>query len=152
MTNSKLWIAMVVVTIIAVGGYFAPARNAVQATLGGMPFLEVQYFQKGLAIDSRGTVLKKVLTGTGTLIYSNSSVTASTTKAFDIAVAGVTVNDNVFVQTATTTAASLGWHIQGASASSTSGYITVIVANLTGATGNVPRNIASSTNYLVIQD
>ena len=152
MTNKNVLIGLVVVLIIAIGGYVFPGVKEVVTSFSGQPFLETQYFQQGLSIGNRATVLEKVTAGTGSLIYSNSSVTATTTKAFDIAVTGVTVNDNVFVQAATTTAIYLGWDIIGASASTTSGYITLIIANNTGGTANVPRNIASSTNYLIIRD
>lgn len=152
MTNKNVLIGLVVVVIIAIGGYFFPgAKEVTQTVLSGMPFVETQYFQRGVAIGDRGTVIPKLLQGSGAFIYTSSSVTASTTKAFDIAVTGVVSTDRVFVQTATTTANGAGWLITGASASSTAGYITVLVANNSGATGNVPRNIASSTPYLVIK-
>lgn len=112
--------------------------------------------QVGLGCDSEfttctGTAVSQLLTGTGALIYSNSTVTASTTRFFDIAVTGVVAGDKVFVQTATTTANGAGWLITEASASSTPGFITLGVVNNSGVTGNIPRNIASATPYLILR-
>lgn len=104
----------------------------------------------GLAVNSP-TNVAEIHTGTCALIYTNSSIIASSSTAFDCAVTGIVSTDVVFAQTSTTTAAAAGWAIVGASASSTAGYITFNIVNNTGATGNIPRNIASSTPYLVIK-
>ncbi len=105
----------------------------------------------GLKIGSSGVAMTQFISGTGALIYSNPSVIASTTLPFDIAVTGVIDGDKVFVQTATTTANGAGWLITGASASTTSGFITLRIVNNSGATNVIPRNIASNTPYLIIR-
>lgn len=97
-------------------------------------------------------------TGTGTslnhlgfaacnLIGTNSSQTASTTASYDCAITGVTSSDNVVAQLATTTTRALNgyWSIVGSKASTTSGYVTVLLYN--GGAAAVPSvtSVGSST-------
>lgn len=142
----------VVALIIAIIGVFTPAGKIVSNAFGGVTNydeIDVTALKVG---GTNGSRVGPIISSTCSLIYSNSSITASTTRPFDCAVTGVVVGDLVFVQTATTTAAlgGQGWSIIGASASSTSGFITVLVGNNTGATANLPREIASSTPYLIL--
>lgn len=113
----------------------------------------------GLAIGSgcdnedsacTGTTVTQIIESTCTLIYSDSQITASTTKAFDCAVTGVVSGDRVFVDIATSTPPGFGaWLLAGASASSTSGFVTLQIANFTGGTRNIPMAIGSSTKVRV---
>lgn len=82
------------------------------------------------------------------LISNAFTVTASSTLPMDCAVAAAVSGDIVFGQFATSTANGGGWVIVGASASSTSGYITFRVRNDTGTNAVIPASIASSTMYL----
>lgn len=108
---------------------------------------------------SSGTALTQLISGTGAFIGANLAQAATTSQAYDIAVSGVQVNDKVFVSlSTTTTSTNLGWRVLGASASSTSGYITVTLQNLTGGTqsiaagGNAGGNSwGSSTQYWVVR-
>lgn len=127
-------------------GYYSqkPIETTSTLTAAGLAALT------SVRIGSGGSTNTLVINGSGALIYSDSQITASTTKAFDIAVTGVVSGDNVSVQLATSTVPAFGaWVLAGASASSTSGYITVQIANFTGATRNLPLQIASSTFYRV---
>lgn len=83
-------------------------------------------------------------------IIGNNTVTASSTKAFDCAVTGIISTDIVFFSSASTTQTSNGFVITGASASSTAGFITLLVSNLTGANNVVPYGIASGTTAFLI--
>lgn len=125
-----------------------PSLELTGNQVSSIPSLQIN--AGGLLVGTNGTSISKMINGSGALIYSDSQVSASTTKAFDIAVTGVVPGDNVSVQLSTTTVPAFGaWVLTGASASSTSGYITVQIANFTGATANLPRQIASSTYYKV---
>lgn len=143
-------------TIMYNGGYYSnkPIETTSNLTVGGTTSLTglVTFGSGGVKVGSSGTTVTQMLTGSGPLIYSDNVVASSTNRAFDIAVTGVTVNDNVFVQLATTTAGNIGWILTGASASSTSGFITLRIANATGASAALPTNISSSTNYLIVRD
>ena len=106
-----------------------------------------------LTVGTSGTSMSQVLSGNCTLIGTDASVTASTTKAFDCAVSNVVSTDRVMVQLATSTVANYGgWAITGSKASTTAGFITVILQNLTGANA-VPSvvSLGSSTPYLIIR-
>ena len=160
-SNKSLWVAVIVVAIIAVGGYLYPQ---VQSSVFGSSGTRYQHgisvgtdtapSSNGLKVGNNGTSITKIITGTGILIASNySSLAASTSLPFDIAVTGVTANDVVFTQFASTTAsANLGWYIIGSSASSTAGYITIQVINNTGVAATIPSYIASTTQYLVLDN
>ncbi len=100
------------------------------------------------AFGANGTSLSQIIDGNGSII-GNKPVTASTTVAFDIAVTGVVSGDRCIAQAASTTQTLLGFSIVGCSASTTSGFITLLVANATGASAVVPYPIASSTHYFI---
>lgn len=109
----------------------------------------VATFAGGTKIGSSGTQLTQVLTATCSLI-GNASVTASTTAAFDCAVAGAVSGDKVFAQAATSSPSYMGFLITGASASTTSGFVTLKIFN-GNATAVVPNSIASSTSLLIVR-
>ncbi len=102
-----------------------------------------------VAIGPNGTGITQILSGKGSII-GNKSVTASTTAAFDIAVTGALVGDSCFAMAASTSQAYIGWDIIGCSASTTAGFITLLVYN-PGAAAAVPYPIASATQYMVIR-
>ncbi len=82
------------------------------------------------------------------------SQAASTTQRYSCAVTGVISTDIVIIANIATSSIETvnGWAIVGAIASSTSGYIDVILSNLTG-TAKVPsaQGVGSSTPYIVIK-
>lgn len=105
-------------------------------------------------LGDNGTPIAELIVGTCNLTGMDASHTATTSKAYDCAVTGVVAGDVVFVGQATTTpTTNYGWRTLGANASSTSGYITVHVMNLTGGDA-VPSatSVGSSTPYLILRD
>lgn len=127
------------------------------ANLGGFPsstdvqstnYTEISA-SAGIQIGQLGIGISQLLKGTGSII-GNAPIIASTTKAFDISVPNAAVGDLCFASAASTTQAYTGFEIVGCSASTTAGFITLLVSN-PGATAAVPYPIASSTNYLVVR-
>lgn len=164
-SNSKLWGALVVVAIIAVGGYFFPhAAEIVSSTFGAST--PGTRYPHGITVGNAAnspTNLADVKVGTGALVVSagaGGTVTASSSAVFDIAVTGVVTGDLVTsVVFATTTApspqwgaTSPNWLITSAKASTTAGFITVTVLNQTGGSASISASgIASSTVYTVVK-
>lgn len=106
-----------------------------------------------LTVGSSGTTVSQMQKGTCSLIAPSFSVTASTSVAMDCAVTGVQASDVVFAMFASSTpsTAGSGWEVVGASASSTSGFITLSITNGTGATAVIPASLASTTQYLILR-
>ena len=102
-------------------------------------------------VGASGTGLTLISAGSCALIYSNKSITASTTRTFDCLVTGAIAGDKILFQFSTTTEPALGWVLVGGSASSTSGYGTLQIGNWTGGTAALPREIASSTAYFLFR-
>lgn len=118
-----------------------------------------------LTVGSDGTALTEIIKGSCTSFTANTLATgdglthaASTTKAYDCAVTNVESGDTVFAQFATSTPNSAGalftqavWSIVGAQASTTNGYITLMIWN--NGPDAIPSalGVGSSTNYLIIR-
>ncbi len=170
-SNRNLWIALVVVAIIAIGGCFYPQVQKAVSHIGlagetnyntlGVTGLKVgascgDSFGSSTAAGCRPTA--HLIVGTCALLGLDVSQAASTTVPYDCAVTGVTSSDNVIASFSTTTAVSVGWAgqpswlISGAKASSTAGFITIGLTNLSGA-AKVPSatNIGSTTQYVIFQ-
>jgi len=150
MTKNIGTIALVIA--IFIGGFFAGSsmssndlRGSTSATWTAANLVS----QGTLKVGTNGTVIGDILSGSCT-ISGNAPITATTAAPFACAVAGAGDGDVVMVQQATTT--SSGFSIVGASASSTAGFITISVANRSGADGAVPSSIASGTRYWVIDN
>lgn len=126
--------------------------------LGGLSERDIQAVS--LKVASNGTKITKFITGSCTSFTANTvgngdgiTQAASTTKNYDCAVTGVVSGDKVFAQFATSTPGTVnGWSIVGAKASTTSGYITLLISNLTGAS-RVPSGsgVGSSTSYWIVK-
>lgn len=109
-----------------------------------------------------GTSFTHFIGTTGDVIRTDASQSASTTAPYDIAVTSALTTDNVIAQFASTTSgftsnqygtgASMifptGWVITSAHASSTAGFVTVMIMNNTGKSAALINSfgIASSTN------
>lgn len=117
-----------------------------------------------VSIGSSGTTVTQLIKGfctswNGTGLNSmDGNQTASTTEAYDCAVTGVVSGDMVMAQLSTSTPFVAGsnnlagdWAIVGAQASTTSGYITILLWN--GGATAVPSatGVGSSTAYLIIR-
>lgn len=147
--NKNLWIALIVVAIIAVAGVFTPVGQSVMNRLGGVTNYDEVDATAIKVGGSNGSRVGPIIFGTCSNLIGNNSVTASTTKAFDCAVTGVVSGDTVVAIAASTTPSGyLGMYIAGVSASTTSGFITIKVANPNAAAA-VPYEIASSSQYLI---
>jgi hypothetical protein len=152
----------VIALVIAVIGVFTPRQSSVVGAVANTNFtgLGTTQLQVGTGCDNsfgtcNGTAIAQVLKGTCNLIGSDSSQAATTTVAYDCAVTNAQSGDTVFAQLASTTPAlggSMGWVIVATKASSTSGYITVMLTNMSGAS-RVPSvtSVGSSTQYLIIR-
>jgi hypothetical protein len=160
----NLWVALIAVAIIAIVGWFTPAGQLVVERAGAITGvsnydnLGVLSLKVGSGCNGgntypgcTGTKVSKVLRGTGSLIGSP-SIAATSSAPMDIAVTGVVAGDNVFVSMATTSRVSTGvnWLVCGASASSTSGFITVNVCNNSGIAGIPPIGATSSLQYWIV--
>lgn len=114
------------------------------------------YFQDGIVVSgatstvnaltlgSSGTALAQIVKGTCNLV--GGSIAATSSAPADCAVTGVKSGDIVLATLATST----NGVITGARASSTDGYITVRVFNLTGAASSVSA-LGSSTAYFILR-
>lgn len=162
-SNKNLWVALIVVAIIAIGGLFYPhVQQTVSTFVGGVTNYDT-IGSSGLQLgsgcnDSNNTCTGTTFTGfvgaSCDLIGTNASQAASTTVAYDCAVTNMTSSFKTVAQLATSTptvggsgaVGSLGWAIVASKASTTSGFVTVMLANLTGI-ARVPSatNVGSST-------
>ena len=147
----------VVALVIAIIGVYTPAGRSVSSYLGGVTNydeIDVTALKVGGSNGTRMGVITH--TASCTLIVPVATQTASTTQPYDCAVTGVVSGDTVFAQFASTTGLTAfgsggQWSIVGAKASSTAGFVTVLIRNETGAAANVSATgIASSTNILTI--
>lgn len=107
-----------------------------------------------LRVGASGTSMTQNVFGTCNLLYMDAAQSASSTKAYDCAVTGVVAGDVVVAQLNRATAFSpfLGWSIVASKASTTSGYITVIVENRAGDS-IIPSvtGVGSSTQYIILR-
>jgi hypothetical protein len=115
-----------------------------------------------LTVGSDGTPVTGLNAGTCYIKPYAATIVASSTAQVDCSASpyglspltGITFDDKVSVELSTSTAASgisAGINISGASASSTSGYLTLIVQNLTGAayTWSTTANASGTATYIV---
>lgn len=101
-----------------------------------------------LTLGSGNTALTGFIGTTCNLIGSDSSQAASTTVAYDCAVSGLTSSYIAFAQLASTTARTSGsaaWFISAAKASTTAGYLTVLLTNYGPAAVPSATSVGSST-------
>ena len=108
-------------------------------------------YEPSTCVGTACTLITQIQKGTGSLIMPSFTVAASSTVAADIAVAGVQSGDTVFAQFVSGSANGAGWLVTQATASTTSGYITLRIVNNTGASAVIPATLASSTQYLTLR-
>lgn len=136
------------------GGYNSadPITTTGLITAGSFSGTGASTITGSLTVGTNGTTLSQIQKGTCSLISNAFTVTASSSLSMDCAITGVVPTDVVFGQFATSTMASgPGWLINGAQASSTAGFITFTVSNLTGGNAVLPMRLASSTQYLILR-
>jgi len=105
----------------------------------------------GMVVGGSGTAINQILKGTCNLI-GTPTITATTTAAMDCAFTGVKVNDIIFFSQPTTTPSTFqGWHLVYANASSSAGFITFGLQNLTGVAAIPPITATSTIQVLIIR-
>lgn len=150
-SNKGLWVALVAVAIIAVGSLVCVLVQKAPLPGGITNYDEVDTTALRVG-GTNSTRLGLLSFGTCSLIANTFTVAASSTVPMDCAITGVVSTDGVFAQFATSSQIGLGgWSIRGASASSTSGFITLSVVNGTGASNVIPASLASTTKYIVLR-
>lgn len=130
------------------GGHTSPAP------LGGgnlSPILST--FYGGINVSDKngtaGTNYKLIKNGTCTIL-ADVSVAATSTKNFDCAFTGVQSGDLVFAHLAATSSLASQYEIKGVTASTTNGWITFSLLNLTG-TSATPSNTVGVGSSTVVQ-
>ena len=178
MTNKTLAIAtvvlLIVVSVLAALFRSAPDQKPTPSTFGTVSG-ETNYNTVGVTGlkvgpncgDGFGSSVANgckaishfIATTCGALIGADVSQSASTTLAYDCALTGVTSTDNVIAMLATSTpfavsggTGTLGWSIEAAKASTTPGFVTLMISNNLGKAAAVSAtNIGSSTPVLIFQ-
>lgn len=135
-------IIIAILVLIGIGLSFSKVGNEI--TAGGTTNFDTLALT-GLQLGTSGTSLSQIVKGTCNLV--GGTVAATSTAFADCAVTGVVDGDLVFATFATSTP---GATIVGARASSTSGFITVKVLNLSGASRDITA-FGTSTAYVVIR-
>lgn len=141
---SILVLLFVVASMFLGGGKIPTLGAAANVTSIGNPW----EFNRTVKIGTNGATMTELKATTCNLIGTNGSHTASTTVAYDCAVTGVASGDVVLAQLASSTpvgGGAFGWDIRGAIASTTAGYVTVLLYN--GGPSVVPSatSVGSST-------
>lgn len=147
-SNKGIWVALIAVAIIAIVGLVNPAQGIKFQGVTNYDEVDATAIKIG---GSSGSRLGPIISSTCSLIANSFTVAASTTVAMDCAVTGVVAGDIVFAQFASSSPiVGNGWAVDQVSASSTSGFITLLVTNNVGASAVMPASIASTTRYLVL--
>lgn len=148
MTKNVILTALVAL-VVSVG---AIALAPGQSNLGGLSERDVRAvsIQVGQDGSVKGTKLTFVKTGTCTLL-SNFSIAATSTRSVDCAISGVRSGDLVDLVLAPSTALAQQYVIKSSSASTTAGYASAQLINLTGgaAVPSATSGFGSSTVYKI---
>jgi len=159
---------ILIAIVIAVGGYVFPQVKQVAIELGSGT-----RFQHGISIgtatapaangmkigDNGSEFTELKMFSCTSIIGANTAQVASTTAPYDCAVTGVASGDLVFAMMSTSSPYSsavadvfigLPFHLVGAKASTTAGYVTLMWENDMGRTGTLGATggVASTTNIL----
>jgi len=132
------------------GGLLFTKSGQAPVSFGGMPLLEMQTFQQGIQIGTRGSKYTFKEKGTCTLL-ANFSITASTTRSVSCAVESARSGDVVMVNLLGSTTLASQYIVKSSQASTTSGFIEVQLYNATGGSV-VPAatdGFGSTTTYLL---
>lgn len=151
-SQKGIWVALVAVAIIAVAALgIVLTSNSSSPSFGGVTNYDEVDATAIKVGGTNGTRIGLFAVGQCSLIAPSFTFAASTSVAVDCAVNGVQTGDIVDANFATSSAVGAGWLVTGASASSTSGFITLRVVNNTGASAVIPASIASTTDYTVLR-
>lgn len=136
MSNKNLTLALVVVLIIAIGGYLFPKAVTAFGGTTNYDTLGVTGLQLGAGCNDglgscAGSLFTSKLKGTCTLVTSGLPLVATSTAAFTCAAVGVTPGSSVKVNLAANPAAYGSFGVSATIAGTDT--ITVYLANFTGA-------------------
>ena len=165
-------------------GIFKTSTGAVTIGTGAVTISGATTHSSTVAVGSSGTVLTQILSGTCNPLIPNQTIAATTSLSIDCSITGIVSGDKVFVQLPKTATSTLnatstngGWVFQGASASTTNGFLTItfmnrigqatqipncggvggtacgtgIVSGTVDATGNTGTGLGSSTQYWIVR-
>lgn len=158
--KSNILLAAAAAVLLAIGGLLAFLPKE-EETVGSAVISTTQAIYKaagliagaeGLTVGTSGTNIDRINTGTCYIKAYAASIAASSSASVDCqanddvdaggiaALTGVTFGDIVVANLSTTTASDTfgGIYIKGAAASTTPGYITLEIVNLTGTTFTWP--------------
>lgn len=148
------WVALIAI-VIAIGFGVANqmALSNLASSVGGITTGTA--FQHGIQVGGAGgtavgtpaTNLANLVANSCNLIGTDSSQAASSTIAYDCAVTGVTSSFKTLAQLASSTivGGQSYWEIVGSKASTTAGYVTVLLRNGGGAATPSVTSVGSST-------
>lgn len=110
-------------------------------------------------LGSAGTALSELKSGTCTIFAYATTIAASSSAQVDCsggaaltAISGIQSGDRIFASLASTTSsAGMGLNIEWVAASTTAGYITMMINNATGAVFTWASTASSSIPYLVVR-
>lgn len=140
---------LVVSIIVCIVLISLTSGKEVKTTLGSTIETIRVTFGSGIKVGGSGTNITQIIAGTCNLLNMNSTQAATTTASYDCIAPGVKSGDIIESSLGTTSPniSNLNW-IGYATASSTSGYLTWRITNLTGASA-IPsvRGVGSSTQY-----
>lgn len=154
LTKTALVVALIAIVIAVSGHFFPQAQELLGAS--GTRFPNGIAVGTGASVSTAGTLvigangssISEFKATTCNLIGTDASQPASTTVAYDCAVTGIASGDVVMAILASSTPRfGQGWDIKAAIASTTAGFLTVLLSNETG-TAAVPSatSVGSSTN------
>ena len=156
-TLKNNWVALVAVVIAILGLFFGGSTTTVVkpgAITTNLPSFGLASLAVGSACGDafttcNGTELTGLVAGSCNLIGTNASQAASSTKAYDCAVTNMTSSYKVMAILASSTApvtAGIGpWSIDAAKASTTAGYVTVLLHNYGASAVPSATGVGSST-------
>lgn len=147
-SNLSLWMALIVVGLIAIIGVFSPVGQSAIKSIGGVTNydeLDATAIKIG---GSNGSRIGPIIETTCNL-QANFSITATTTRNVSCPVTGVVSGDNVWVTLPATTSIASQYVLVGAVASSTSGSVEVSLLNLTGTSATPAATVGFGSSTIV---
>lgn len=177
----KLFNSIAVIALVLSFFVFVPSFHTASKRAGGTTNYDILDVSDGYKVDgttvidgsgnvaptstftlgTNGTALTELKSGTCTIFAYATTIAASSSAQVDCqanttggltAISGIQSGDRVFASLASTTvAASNGLAITWVAASTTPGYITLKISNLTGTTFTWASTASSSVPYLVVR-
>ena len=152
-------LVIIVVLLTGIGGGDGGGSNVGSNATTTISNPHVYTNSISIGTTTAANTISRVFRGKCEILDYNVIQVSSSTKAYDCSVSGVESTDLVFAQFSTSTAPGSGlatfmtpvWDIVSAKASTTNGYITVLIRNDGPNKRPSDSGIASSTEYLIIR-